>query len=40
MGPFECSEMALEDIALSSVTFTRPPGWPVGWYTVLASYVA
>jgi hypothetical protein len=40
MGPFECSEMALEDISIQSVEVSRNPTWPDGWYTILAIHQA
>ena len=35
MGPFECSEMALEDICIKSVELFSPARWPRGWYVLL-----
>lgn len=32
MGPFECSEMCLEDIVHAGLSLLHPPEWPAKWY--------
>lgn len=40
MGPFQVSEMPLEDLQMSRLQFFKPAGWPTGWFTVLTELVA
>ena len=40
MGPFQCGEMALEDIGIGSLDFFHPPAWPEAWYVVAMRYMA
>ena len=40
MGPFQCGEMALEDIGISSLDFFHPPAWPKDWYMVVVRFTA
>lgn len=40
MGPFQMSEMPLEDLQMSRLQFFKPLGWPAGWFTVVTELVA
>ena len=40
MGPFQCSEMALEDISIKRVELFHPARWPRGWYVLLVELQA
>ena len=39
-GPFECSEMALEDLSIKRIEFFHPRTWPAGWLTLFVEYEA
>ena len=40
MGPFQLSEMPMEDLSLTRIQFYHPVKWPPGWFTVVTKLVA